>query len=580
VGAFFLVTKPGRDVRAFEYLCDQMLDQFERQGFASPHSIRTGDFDLYLYKKLNTEHDNLVEYDSGDFCACVGTLLYRGKVGSAALEEFYRDFSPGVDPMERLYGAYCVIIRKQGRVCLMVDRLGIFKAYSDRDGTIWSSSMLALAATADEPLINPQCVYEYVFQGATYGGETVFEDVRQVDCDRLHFLDGKYRMDDRNGRISQPEVSGQSFDGLVEENLGGLRSFYSDIRDCFADNIDTALSGGYDSRLTLALLQEQNVRPNVHVYGKSSDADVRIATAIDKGEELGLQHIDKSAAAVLDQDRFPEVVENNFRVFDGFPTDGIFNNGQDLVSRRQRCESGAVMLNGGGGEVFRNFFYLPDRSFSVQQLLWTFYSQFDPLTASESFDERAYHARLGEKVRDVIAARSNRLARAEVELVYPLFRCRYWMGKNNSINNRLGYALTPFIDYPVVQKSVRIPLTFKNSGRFEAAMIRRVSPALAAYPSDYGFDFVQGAGVKQRLKDRMTLARPPMLRRYLYRIKSRRRADSRPYWLSTDYVEQVMDRKFPYMSRYFALERNRDMERLNRIYTLEYLFQSVNARSA
>ncbi len=83
------------------------------------------------------------------------------------------------------------------------------------------------------------------------------------------------------------------------------------------------------------------------------------------------------------------------------------------------------MLNGGGGEVFRNFFYLPDRTFSVRQILWSFYSRFDPATCTKSFEPERYYRALGDKVRKTLGVVGERLSRLDVERVYPEFSCRF-----------------------------------------------------------------------------------------------------------------------------------------------------------
>ena len=137
------------------------------------------------------------------------------------------------------------------------------------------------------------------------------------------------------------------------------------------------------------------------------------------------------------------------------------------------------MLNGGGGEIFRNFFYLPDRPYSTKRFLWSFYNRFDPALCSERFDQVAYYRALAAKVKKAAGTTKDRLTRKEIEFLYVGFRCRYWMGRNNGVNNALGYALTPFIDANVVPDANISPLKYKNSGKLEAAMIRQISPSLA-----------------------------------------------------------------------------------------------------
>jgi hypothetical protein len=48
----------------------------------------------------------------------------------------------------------------------------------------------------------------------------------------------------------------------------------------FGDRVTCALSGGYDSRLILALLRRHGVSPRVYVYGPPGDKDVELARTI------------------------------------------------------------------------------------------------------------------------------------------------------------------------------------------------------------------------------------------------------------------------------------------------------------
>ena len=61
------------------------------------------------------------------------------------------------------------------------------------------------------------------------------------------------------------------------------------------------------------------------------------------------------------------------------------------------------------------------------------------------------------KLRQAVEAESDRFTRGEVEALYPFYRCRYWMGRNNSVNNKLGASLTPFIDANVVPAALALP---------------------------------------------------------------------------------------------------------------------------
>ncbi len=146
------------------------------------------------------------------------------------------------------------------------------------------------------------------------------------------------------------------------------------------------------------------------------------------------------------------------------------------------------------------------------------------------------------------------------------------------MNNRFGWALTPFADPNIIEDVIRVPLRYKSHGRFEAQLIRILNPRLAGYTSVYGHDFAEDPPISRRIKDMATLLRPTLVRRYLYRMKMRaRRGGPMPYYLSEQHIVKTIDQDFPYMSRFFRVHELRDTDQYNRLCTLEYLFQRYGA---
>ena len=167
-----------------------------------------------------------------------------------------------------------------------------------------------------------------------------------------------------------------------------------------------------------------------------------------------------------------------------------------------------------------------------------------------------------------------RLSRQQIEYLYPCFRCVYWMGRNNSVNNRFGYYATPFIEPSLVQLGLQIPMQFKAHGKFEAALIQGADPALAHYPSAYGQPLDEAPTLKRRFKSSLTMLRPVRARRLSYRLQNRlRRPGRRSEIYGPAYLSTVLDPSFPEMKRYFHPEKIASEAELNRICTLEYLFE-------
>jgi asparagine synthase (glutamine-hydrolysing) len=556
------------------------LESFHLQGFGDPTRIATKYWDLFLFAKYLGEAPAVHFGDAGSFAACSGTLVYDGVVGTKALETILEKSSTSSIDWDRAQGSFCILIGSDAEIYLRLDKLGTYKIYQNELKTVLSSSFLAVLETITRPTANAQSIYEYVFQGATYGDRTVVEEIKMIEPRSMLRLGEK---------VDTSELPNDLWAGKKWLRFGDhvalthavLRENIRALIAAFGHNIDTALSGGFDSRLLLALLREQGITPRVHVYGSARDADVVVAKTIAAAEGLPIIHTDKSYLANPSVEEFPATISRNFLLFDGYPSDGIFDNGGDVETRRARAYGGALALNGGGGEVLRNFFYLRDGSFSIRQVMWAFYCQFDPAVCTDAFSEHRYLETMSKATADVLGykgARSPgriRLSRMEVESLYPCLRCAYWMGRNNSINNRFGYASTPFVESSLVKLALQIPLTYKNFGRFEATLIHAADPALARYTSAYGEGFDASPSVRRKLKEYATIYRPTWVRRVSYRIRNRFRRHQIGFLLTSDYLSRVIDTSFPEMRRYFRVDKVKNETELNRICTLEYMFQKI-----
>jgi asparagine synthase (glutamine-hydrolysing) len=551
---------------------------FRRQGFGAPQVLSGPGWEIAAYGGLASGAALHVQPAADRRAAGAGTLFYRGRAGTAALARLAEDAAAGGIDHDALHGSYAVALEGPAGLEVLTDRIGTLPLYVDAAQTVLSTSFLALAEALPRLTPDPVGIYDYLLQEAPHGGRTLFEEIRVVAGDRVLSV-GPDGLAARDRPPPVPALPVKApLDDHAEACLAPLRAQARDYAAAFAGRIDTALSGGFDSRLILALLREQGVMPRLHVYGRAGDADVRIAQAIAAGEGLALEHTDKAQAAVVPPDAFPGVVAANLLAFDGCPNDGLFNNGADLATRRARCAGGELMLNGGGGEIFRNFFYLPDRPLSARQLAWAFYGRFDPEAMGPRFDAGAYVDGLAARIADAVGGDPARLTRQQVELAYPLFRCRYWMGRNNGVNNRLGAAVTPFCTGAAVPAAAAVPLAAKNAGRLEARMIARADPALARYASAYGFPFDRPPPAGYRLKDALTRHRPPWLRRYTYRLKHRR-PPALPLYLTPAYVSRVLGDGFDAVRPFLEPARAGDAGMYNRLCSLALLLHHLGGKA-
>lgn len=573
MGGFYIAR--GRSDEARAARVKRVERSFSKQGFANPVRFEGPSWIIGLYPDFHGRSGARLVGESGFVAAATGTLCYRGKFGQTALEELSREFDGTLPAPQTVSGAFGCILLRQGEPYVFGDPLGLYRIYATQDARVITTSFLAAAESLEHLEVSAQGVYEYVFQEATFGRDTLLANVSSLPAFELN------RVTDvgieRRDVYALPEAG---FDEKpVEQHLAGLHDrlseIFGNISRAYGSKISTALSGGFDSRLALAALLDQGQMPEIHVYGRSEDPDVRVARAIAQGEGFELEHIDKSRWRGDSGEAFAEAVHKNYLRFDGLPSDGILDWGGDLETRWERCRAGQLHLNGGGGEVMRNFFYLPDRGLSCRQFLWSFYSRYDPLTCTSRFAEEDYLDSLGAKVQETLGVGTNKLPRARIELLYPFFRCRYWTGRNNSVNSRFGREMTPFLDYGLVEKAVRVPLRWKNFGRIEARLIRRFAPKLARYDSAYGYSFDTEPPLKYRVAASASYLRPPGIRRFSFRVQNRMAARRAQRDAVVPFLSSVVDPALPRVADWFLTERVADPGQFRRLVTLEYFLENA-----
>lgn len=465
------------------------------------------------------DNRDLVRTAAGMGCY-VGTLWYRGRFGAAALGPLLEEIgSPSFDET-LIRGSFALVLCKDGRAWMLNDPLGFARVYSSSKFDFHCTSWLATRAFDGNPSINQAAAVEYVLLGAVHDDRTVAPGVSKLPLG--------CGIDVANGRtwkrfpraMVEPEDQFDSMGAAVETVTPLLRGIFRDAASAFSTGISAALSGGFDSRLILAGLLDQGIRPRLFVYGGAESEDVPVAKAVARAEDLRLEVVDKAA---LDRS-FPALdIDTAVRAalfFDGLPNDGILDRGADRRTRLAQSADGFLALNGGGGEIFRNFFHLPDRPLSTRDAVRAFYRAFDAAVFRRQGALRSYEERLGASMEhtltlagietDTLQRRQH--ARASLELVYPFFRCHHWMGLNNSVAIRYGNFHTPLVELQTVRAAYRIPLEWKNAGQFQSRLIAALHFAVALHPSAYGFAFSDGPSRRMRVSEWLTRYRPVSIR--------------------------------------------------------------------
>lgn len=487
---------------------------FVRQGFIAAGSFawEDGVIDGWAHPSQVAVADASVRTADGYAC-CVGPLWYRGRFGAAALGALLEDLGTvGRVDESALRGNFALFLYRNRHCLLMNDAPGFVRIHASADRSFYSTSWLATCAYSGSVELDEAAAVEYVLLGASHSDATVACGITTLPLAHAFDLAQRRTLQRVPAGAWTRDRAPATFDEAAEEGADLLRATFGDIAAAFPGRLRTALSGGFDSRLILAGLLDSGARPELFVYGDTGSEDVPIARAVAASAELPLEVIDKS---VLEARRAPLDVERMVEgalFFDGLPNDGIHDTGVDRQTRLAQTADGYLGLNGGGGEIFRNYFHLPDRPFRALDIVRTFYRGFDANVFRRRGGLRDYMDRLAASIQRVLGIDDARprptLTREQVELLYPLFRCHHWMGVNNSVALRHGYFATPLLDLGLIRLASRLPLAWKNAGRLEARLVTRLHPGIAMQPSAYGFRFGDGPDWRARFNEWSMCARP------------------------------------------------------------------------
>src|SRR6266480_2520225 len=122
VGGFFLLCTGPNEDKSREV--GQLQTAFAELGFASPEIIRTDRYIIAAYPSFQSRSAALKRYPNGDFIFVCGTCLSDRDIGigaAACLDEGIEDPSPSG---EDLMGHYAVVLQKNGRTEIKLDRFG------------------------------------------------------------------------------------------------------------------------------------------------------------------------------------------------------------------------------------------------------------------------------------------------------------------------------------------------------------------------------------------------------------------------------------------------------------------------
>tara|TARA_Y100001970_G_scaffold210054_1_gene256181 strand:- start:1457 stop:3193 length:1737 start_codon:yes stop_codon:yes gene_type:complete len=574
MGAFFLYKKNNAiSINDVEKKYKLSLDIFNKKKLKLNKKIDTDDFSLFIYQKYSFNVENYYIQDKSNFIVSTGTFFYKNKFGLESLKKIFSDFDNKKNIFNDINGNYCIIIYKKNNLFIFNDYLGLYRVYINKSKNIFSSSFLSLIHSNEKNNVSKQELYEYICYGAFYGDKTIFKEVNLLSSKHIYTIIPKFDKYQKK-YFSNNNFSSDNLEKIFKSAYDSNLEYFKMIKNTFNSKVTSALSGGFDSRLMLAISKRVGVKLQLYVYGSNNSKDVEIAKNIVKNENLSIDHVDRNKYLKINKSDYSSMLENNYYHLDGLGVTGIFDNGSDIHTRIRRTKKAFLHINGGGGEIYRNFWELSDKKISIKNFLKSKYDNSDYLIFTNEFNKKSFYLNFEEKIKKILSTNKNILTRKEIEKLYPYLRLKYWMGINNSINNQFSYSLTPFSEPNMFYNSFNIPIRLKNLGRFQAKLIRKMDIDVSKYLSDYGFNFFsKKINLKYKIKDYLRVHCPIFLRGFIRRRKKNN--SEMPYFLKEEYIKNIFPLDKLLINQYIDINKIKNPEILSRALTLEFIFQKI-----
>jgi len=566
MGGFLLI----KDRQKQSGLIEDTLEIFHKKNLRLNKKITFKDYSLYVFYKRSHEIENIYYLDENNFLIVVGTFIYNGEVGTNSLKEFFTNFSDKTIDFSKLLGHYCVIINKNAQMCIFNDYEGIYHIYSNIDKSCFSNSFLALSKVIPQKTLSVQEIYEYLFYGTFYGDKTILKEINLLSNKEICKIFPQ-NVNHTKKYSSFWETCDLTPDSNIEKVSRNIIEYFRSLRDNFQNNIIMGLSGGFDSRLMLASLLANDIKPKVYVSGEENSLDYNISKMISENENLDFTNYRESLENKLATEEFREFIIDKFFNIDCFGNSGLFSFviNMDFLNSQKAL----LNLNGGAGEIYRNLWYLKDKNLTVNNILKSVYYNFDIKICSNHFDRSTFFQTLEDKIKFICDIRDENLNPTVIQSVYPSFELKYFAGKVISYLNQYSYSLLPFSEVRFTRESNRIPLKYKEAGIFEAALINKINPKIASYISVYGHNFSDEIKLRHKLYDIFLINTPFFIRPILWKIKSKMKALDKPYYLSKQYLKSIFESEEFIMKKYVKLNLIKDTATYSRALTLEYFMQ-------
>ncbi len=405
----------------------------------------------------------------------------------ALLARLMRD---GIDATaSRLEGAFAIVLcdRRHRAVHVITDIAGTLHVFAARHGAGWiistSSAWLAAMGSGD---LDPVAAREFVAAGIVYEDRTLWQGVRKLGQARIvTFAPDATSTERRYWSFAAITPERDDLGTSVERLADGLATAAKAIGRRYP-RVLCDITGGYDSRATIAGFVSASVPFAGTVSGPEESADVRVSRAI--AQRLGIAH-GRASPERVDLDDAVALSDGEIECVEYARIAAI---------HREHARLHDVSVNGCFGELARGYWW---------ELLWPSIGVADALDgamlARRRFGgERCDPGIFAEAARfDYVSHVAGAIARANAPLegmpnttlvdhAYFALRMHRWQGRIASSTARIWPTVSPFAFRSVLEPVLEARAASRTRSLLIRTLLARVAPALADIALEGGYPAV------------------------------------------------------------------------------------------
>ncbi len=490
MGAFYLVDKQSTK--------DQDIPTvFQKMGFEKPVEFETNRYHIVFFERVLAKGSDY--YASGQSAVLLdGMVVYKQEDTATSLKTILEDHIQNRLQTGELTGQFTLILIHNDQVEIIRDATGVTSVFT-LDDFVFASSFLSLCKIAPKLTVNRNALIENMLSGALIGPDTLFYEIKRMEKnDTFPGL--------RFQNLTRPEYSLKhgNRNELITAQLDELDAYFYALRPMVDKHgLTIGLTGGFDSRLLMAFAERHY--SNIHYFThwrKTLTKEVEVAKALSKFVNRPLAMHSVTPPLEMSEAQAKDNLEKAFYHCDGQIRTQLYwheaYNTLDYV--KEIYQNAALGFHGIGGEQYRNYERMirPYWSFDAWLKYDILYRYSDHVFKSKKFEERFYKW-YSEKIQA-------RLGINEKKHVKKIHVKRYHNEVYNQANravrltleNKAVFFTGPFIESRVSTRAYEAVPHLGMGLDFQAAMIHKLNPELAAIESDYGYNFSDGESLKSK----------------------------------------------------------------------------------